>query len=80
MTKWRNALGLTETSEGSLKLKVAYCTHEDWAAVLERLHSKAQDPARRAKIADARRGKKMPPHVREVLRKANLKRRRKAKS
>jgi len=53
-----------------LRLKVANGKRNDRA--IEAMHAKARDPARRAKIAAARRGKPRPPEVIEAMRQANL--------
>jgi hypothetical protein len=59
--KWRKALGVGATNEGTSRLRSAY-SHEPWAAEARaKAHAKAGDPARRAKIAAARRGKPRPP-------------------
>ena len=55
MTKWRRALGV-ENTDGSTKLRQGYAA-EDWFRAAQK---KARDPQRRAKIAAARRGRKMP--------------------
>jgi hypothetical protein len=72
ITKWRRALGVPAMNEGDRRLKRAYAK-TDWAkAARVKAWSKARDPARRAKISAAKRGKPRPPHVHEALLRANL--------
>ena len=76
VTKWRNKLGIAgEKLKGTTKLRQAY-SQEPWAVdARAKAHGKARDPARRAKIAASRVGKKRPEHVLDALRKANTGRR-----
>ena len=61
--KWRKALGVGIATPGTSKLHSHY-TREPWAvAALAKAHSRVQDPERRRKIAESRRGKKRPSHV-----------------
>lgn len=70
--KWRRALGVPLSNEGTSRLRSAY-SREDWAVnARKKAQTKARDPQRRAKIAAARRGKKRPTHVIEALRRAHL--------
>jgi hypothetical protein len=62
---WRKALGVGATTKGTSKLRSAY-TREPWAVgAWAKAHSKAGDPARREKIAAAKRGVRRPWHVME---------------
>jgi hypothetical protein len=70
VTKWRKALGIRRT-EGDMRLRVAIGKSPAMLPALAAMHAKARDPARRAKIAAARRGKPRPPHVIEAVRKAH---------
>jgi hypothetical protein len=68
--KWRKALGVGFSNEGTHRLLRDY-TMEPWAIeALAKAQSKARDPERCRKIAEARRGKPRPPHVREAMLKA----------
>jgi hypothetical protein len=65
--KWRKALGVGATTEGTSRLRSDY-SHEPWAdEARARMHAQARDAdrdaARREKIAAARRGKARPPQV-----------------
>jgi len=58
--KWRKALGVPVTNEGTHRLRSEYFG-EDWAADARRkAHAKNSDPARRAKISAAKLGKPRP--------------------
>src|SRR5262249_7733988 len=54
------------TTQGTSKLRSAYCEELWFTAGREKSVAKAGDPARRAKIAAARRGKRRPWHVMEL--------------
>jgi hypothetical protein len=70
VSKWRKALGVERDTEGTSRLSSEYGC-EPWAvAALEKARGKARDPQRRAKIAEARRGKPRPAHVIEAMAKA----------
>src|SRR5262249_20075119 len=70
-TVWRNALGVEQNNEGTLKLRSAHFL-EPWAKRIRRkAHAKNQDPERCAKIAAAKRGKPRPRHVIEAMIAAN---------
>jgi len=69
VTKWRRALGVRHP-EGDRRLQVANGKRNRNGLVA--MWAKAKDPARRAKIAAARRGQPRPPHVIEAMRQANL--------
>jgi hypothetical protein len=72
VTRWKKALGVGHVNEGTHRLRSAY-TAEPWAKeALAKAQGKAGDPARRAKIAAARRGRPRPPHVVEAMRKGRL--------
>lgn len=67
VTKWRKALGVGATTEGTSKIRSRYA-FEPWAvAAREKANSKAGDPDRCAKIATAKRGKRRPSHVIEAM-------------
>ena len=60
VTKWRKALGVAVTNEGTRRLRSEYF-EEDWAVeARKKAYAKSGDPARRAKIAAAKRGKPRP--------------------
>jgi hypothetical protein len=63
VTKWRKALGVGATNEGTHRLHHDYF-EEPWALdARAKAHAKAGDPVRRARIAAAKRGKPRPAHV-----------------
>jgi hypothetical protein len=63
VTVWRRALGVGPTTEGKSRLRSGYAG-EPWAQEARaRAQARAGDPARRAKIAAAKRGRPRPPHV-----------------
>ena len=64
VTKWRKALGVGPVTPGTRRLRVERAQEPDIAAGLE----KAQDPERRRKIAEAKKGKPRPAHVIEAMR------------
>ena len=69
VTRWKKALGIGPTTEGTSRL---HRDHADDPAVVEGLvkaHGKATDPARRAKIAAAKKGKRRPASVVDAMRK-----------
>lgn len=70
--KWRLAMGVRST-EGDLRLKIANGRRNKRA--IRAMLAKAFEPAVRAKIAAARRGKPLPAHVTDAARRANLGRR-----
>jgi hypothetical protein len=70
--KWRRALGVEVTTEGTSRLRSDY-TKEPWAVeAFAKAHSKVRDPERCRKIAESLRGKPKPPHVMEALHKGWL--------
>ena len=70
--KWRKALNVGIATPGTSRLHSEY-NKEPWAVEARaKAHSKARDPERRRKIAEARRVKPRPPHVVEAVRKAHL--------
>jgi hypothetical protein len=72
VSRWRKALGVPFSTDGTARLKSDYAK-EPWAVAARRQAvRKARDPDRRAKIAAARRGKKRPRHVIEAMRKGRL--------
>jgi hypothetical protein len=70
---WRNQLGIAgEYIEGTHRLRKAY-GREPWFKDAQRLAwAKSQDPARREKIAESKRGKPRPAHVVAKMRTANV--------
>jgi hypothetical protein len=72
VTKWRKALSVATTNEGTWRLRSEYALEEPIADGRKLAWTKARDPVRRAKIAASRLGKKRPPHVIEAIRKAHL--------
>jgi hypothetical protein len=63
VTKWRKALGVGIATEGTSRLHREY-DKELWAVLARATaHAKARDPKRRAKIAEARRGKPRTPQA-----------------
>jgi hypothetical protein len=70
--KWRKALGVGATTEGTSRLRHDYFG-EPWARkARKKALAKARDPDRREKIAAAKRGKPRPPEVVEAVRRARL--------
>ncbi len=72
VTKWRKALGVGAVTKGTSHLRAEHAKGESGTEARKQAVKKAQDPERRRKIANARRGKKRPKHVMEALRKANI--------
>ncbi|MBA4189529.1 MAG: hypothetical protein C0467_16195 [Planctomycetaceae bacterium] len=69
VTKWRKALRVGALNEGTTRLKSASAKESPGIAkALLKAKSKARDPERRQKIAEARRGKPRPIHVIEAMR------------
>ena len=69
VSKWRKALGVGLTNDGTHRLRSEY-TAEPWAVEARATaHAKAGDPERRRKIAESKKGKPRPAHVVEVMRK-----------
>lgn len=72
VTKWRNALSVSQNNAGTLAIRQGYA-QEDWFKDAQKnAVKKARDPVRREKIAASKRGKKRPRHVIEALRQASL--------
>jgi hypothetical protein len=72
VTKWRKALSVQRGTRGTTRLFREY-TKEPWAVeAFAKAQSKAGDPERCRKIAEARRGKPRPSHVVEAVRQAHL--------
>src|SRR5262245_7199976 len=65
--KWRQALGVPATNEGTSRLRRDYAFEPVDVKARKNARSKARDPERRAKIAAARRGKPRPPHVGQAV-------------
>lgn len=73
VSKWRKELGVPQMTEGTTRLRVSRAKESPaMAAALAKSWAKAGDPARRAKIAESRRGKRRLPHVIEAMRKGRL--------
>ena len=72
VTKWRKAIGVGRMTEGSSKLASVNAHEPAVADGLKKAQAKAQDPTRRTKIANSRRGKKRPQHVIDAIRNAHL--------
>jgi transposase-like protein len=69
VSKWRKALGVGQSNDGTHKLRSAY-TAEPWAVEARaKVHAKTGDPERRTKIAASKIGKPRPAHVIEAMRK-----------
>ncbi len=67
ITKWRKALGVGPTTEGTSELRRAYALEPPITEARRRAWAKSRDPVRRAKIAAAKRGKPRPRHVVEAV-------------
>jgi hypothetical protein len=65
--KWRKALGVGPTTEGTSRLRSDYAREPAVVAGLRKAQAKSGDPGRRAKLAAAMRGKKMDRRVVEAL-------------
>jgi hypothetical protein len=65
--KWRKALGVVATTEGTSKLRSEHAREPAVAAGLRKAQAKSGDPSRRAKLAAAMRGKGMDRRVVEAL-------------
>jgi hypothetical protein len=76
VSKWRKILSVPRATAGTSRLHHTYATSDP--AIIEgrrKAHAKARDPERCRKIAEAKRGKPRPPHVRQAMLKASLGRR-----
>lgn len=72
VVRWRKALGVEFSNEGTFKLKSRH-SKEPWAvAARKKAWAKAQDPDRRRKIAESKLGKTRPKHVIKAMRKGRL--------
>jgi hypothetical protein len=66
--RWRKALDVGPTTEGTHQLRSDYALEPAGAAVREMAkQAKAKDPESRAKIAAAKKGKPRPPQVGEAV-------------
>jgi hypothetical protein len=65
--KWRKALGVGATTEGTSKLRSDYAQEPAVVAGLRKAQAKSGDPGRRAKLSAAMRGRKMDRRVVEAL-------------
>jgi len=71
--KWRRALGVGATTEGTSRLRSELSSDPEHVAGLKEIAARtAADPDRRAKIAAAKRGVPRPAHVREAMRQASI--------
>jgi hypothetical protein len=61
--KWRKAVGVPRTNDGTHRLKLRYGKEPFFKRAQRKAVSKARDPERRAKIAAAKLGKPRPPEV-----------------
>jgi hypothetical protein len=61
--KWRKALGVGATAEGTSRLRHEYGIEPAQLENVARATARARDPERRAKISAARKGKPRPPHT-----------------
>jgi hypothetical protein len=68
--KWRKALGVGFSNEGTHRLLHDNALQPAIVAAFAKAHSMARDPERCRKIAEARRGKPRPQHVRDAMLKA----------
>lgn len=65
--KWRKALGVDATTEGTSRLRREWFS-EPWALeVRAKAHARTSDPERNAKIAAAKRGMPRPRHVIDAM-------------
>lgn len=70
--KWRKALRVGATNQGTSRLRSDYALEPLQTAAREKAVQKSGDPSGLEKIATAKRGKPGPAHVREALLKANV--------
>jgi hypothetical protein len=61
ISKWRRILGVDSTTEGTRRLRHDYALEPAATAARVKALSKAANPERRRKIAEAKRGKPRPP-------------------
>jgi hypothetical protein len=71
VSKWRRLLDVPQNNRGTLRLRQKYAKEPAIRDGLRKAQSKAQDPERNQKIADARRGKPRPPGMMKQLHDAN---------
>ena len=72
VTRWRKALGVEPSNEGTLTRR-RELAGEPWCKkALHKAQSKAGDPERRRKISEALRGKPRPAHVMVALHQSNV--------
>jgi hypothetical protein len=64
---WKKARGVGATTKGTSRLRSGYCAEPWFRAGQEKSWAKADDPARREKIATAKRGIPRPRHVIEAM-------------
>jgi hypothetical protein len=65
--KWRKALGVQRSNEGTHRLLCEHAATPEVQAGFAKAHAKARDPERCAKIAAAKRGKPRPAHVIQAM-------------
>jgi hypothetical protein len=70
--RWRRALGVGFSTEGTFRLKSKYSKEPIGVAARKKAWAKAKDPERCRKIAESKRGKPRPWHVIEAMRKGRL--------
>ena len=70
VSKWRKLLGVGATTDGTSKLRSDYCHEPVMDEARKKAWAKAKDPARREKIAAAKRGRWRPWSVIKKLIKA----------
>jgi hypothetical protein len=70
--RWRQALGVGATTEGTSQLRSDDAFEPVQTAARAKAHQKARDPQRCARIAAAKRGVPRPAHVREALLQASI--------
>ena len=74
VTKWRKALGVDRQTPGTIDLQRRTIDQHFDDVTRAKVIASTKRPKRNAKIAAAKRGKPRPPHVQELLRRANAKR------
>jgi hypothetical protein len=68
VSKWRTALGVGPTNDGTHRLRSDYTREPCARKARAKAHAKNGDPDRRARIAAAKLGVPRPPHVIEAMR------------
>ena len=78
--KWRKMLGVPERNFGTRRLWEANIAAGSYLNGVKAGVAKTRDPARRAKIAAALRGRRRPKHVVEAMRQAHIRAKRSAET